>query len=185
MAPAADVEGSSQSCGSKAKAPAHRAECPWMQRGSYYLSLCLLCLLSSALQRPPQRLLEIQGLLLNWMFNFRKEQRFEEVRKTSKSVQTCMCECRWWNLRVCIFKRLHSMYFAHTYEHPKCASVKFSERLKTDRFNLVVIFKTLMVFLLFCSPIGFNKGNNWVIGFHLRGYFKKNTRFPWYCVLSV
>lgn len=58
VAPAAGVKGSSRCCGWNAKAPARGAECPWMQPGSYYLPLCLHCLLSSALQGPPQKVLE-------------------------------------------------------------------------------------------------------------------------------
>lgn len=91
VAPAADVEGSSQSWGWKAKAPAHGAECPWVQRSSYYLSLCLPCVLSSALQRPPQRRREIQGLLLNSVFNLRKEQ--SSLKKSGRLQRGCRHAC--------------------------------------------------------------------------------------------
>lgn len=64
VASAAGVKGSSQHCGWKAKAPARGSNCPWTHRCSYYLPLCLLCLLSSALQGPPQKVLETQGVQL-------------------------------------------------------------------------------------------------------------------------
>ncbi len=95
VASAADVDGSSRSCRWNAKAPARGSECPWTQHGSYYLPLCPLCLLSSALQGPPQKVQDFQGLKLTWAHKFGKEIGLERV-----CVQACMCV--WCNLKPCV-----------------------------------------------------------------------------------
>lgn len=103
VASAADVEGSNRCCGWNAKAPACGAECPWTQRGCYYLPLCLLCLLSSALQGPPQKVLEIKAWDRPERLSFYKR---DESRKKHKRQGTCMRVC----VHVCVVEFKTSVY---------------------------------------------------------------------------
>lgn len=62
------LQQSSNAADGKPRPPYGWASCPWTHRCSHYLPLCLLCLLSWALQGPPQKVLETPATDLNMQF---------------------------------------------------------------------------------------------------------------------